>query len=114
MLLNSLGQAYATLLFKLLAQCHQQVLRTKKELNVSDSTASHMLLNSLGQAYATLLFKLLAKRHQQVLRTKKELNVSDSTASRTCCSIVWARLTQHFSSNSSHSAINKFCGYKRN
>jgi hypothetical protein len=38
MTLNNLGQAYATLLFKLLAQRHQQVLRIKKEL-VSDSTA---------------------------------------------------------------------------
>jgi hypothetical protein len=56
--LNSLGQAYATLLFKLLAKRHPQVLRTKKKLNV-------------GQGYATLFFKLLAKRHQQVLRTKK-------------------------------------------
>jgi hypothetical protein len=58
MLLNSLGQAYATLLFKLLAQCHPQVLRTQKKLNV-------------GHGYATLLFKLLTKRHQQVLQTKK-------------------------------------------
>jgi hypothetical protein len=73
-----------------------------------------MPLNSLGQAYATLLFKLLAQLHQKVLRRKKELNVSDSTALHACRSKAWARLTQNSSSNSSQSAISKYCGQKRN
>jgi hypothetical protein len=73
---------YATLLFKLLAQRHQQVLRIKKELNVSDSISLRHAAQYSGPAYPTLLFKLLAQRHQQVLRIKKEL-VSDSTAVRT-------------------------------
>jgi hypothetical protein len=93
MLLNSMGQAYATLLFKLLAQRHQQVLRTKRELNVSDSTA---VCTYRSIVYAALLFKLLAQHHQQVLPIKKELNVSNSTAEPTCRSIVWAKVYAKF------------------